>query len=282
MVIARELPTIVVSGDTTICAGGGSTTLTASGAASYHWSTGATTPSVTIGAFGVYTVTGTSSEGCSSSVSVTVIVSQLPNIVISGSTDFCDGGSTTLTASGGQSYLWSNGATTASITVSEAGPYQVIGYNAAGCSRMAETEVSMWEPASSEFSDTTDQPCYTWNNETYCEPGDHIQHLQTIHGCDSIVTLHLTITTGIANHSDNILSLYPNPTTGIVTLQLTPGTCNLKPEIQLFDIYGQRLQIMPVRGETTQIDLSRYATGVYLIKLVNNGNVTAVRKVVKE
>ena len=39
---------------------------------------------------------------------------------------------------------------------------------------------------------------------------------------------------------------------------------------------------MPVRGERTQIDLSRYATGVYLIQLVNNGNVTAVRKVVKE
>ena len=31
-----------------------------------------------------------------------------------------------------------------------------------------------------------------------------------------------------------------------------------------------------------QIDLSSYATGVYLIKLVNDGNVLAVRKVVKE
>ena len=34
--------------------------------------------------------------------------------------------------------------------------------------------------------------------------------------------------------------------------------------------------------QTTQIDLSHYATGVYLIQLVNNGNVMAVRKAVKE
>ena len=50
----------------------------------------------------------------------------------------------------------------------------------------------------------------------------------------------------------------------------------------MFDIYGRRLQIMPVTAETVQIDLSRYATGVYLVKLVNDGKVVAVKKVVKE
>ena len=79
-----------------------------------------------------------------------------------------------------------------------------------------------------------------------------------------------------------ILILYPNPTDGTITVQLAPETCNLTPEIQMFDIYGQRLQIIPVTDETTPIDLSRYANGVYFVKLVNNGKVVAVRKVVKE
>jgi hypothetical protein len=46
-----------------------------------------------------------------------------PTITASGSTSFCIGGSVNLTASAGDSYLWSNGATTASISVSTAGTY---------------------------------------------------------------------------------------------------------------------------------------------------------------
>ncbi|MBR0078471.1 MAG: T9SS type A sorting domain-containing protein, partial [Bacteroidales bacterium] len=45
---------------------------------------------------------------------------------------------------------------------------------------------------------------------------------------------------------------------------------------------GKRLQVMSVNGETTQIDLSSYTPGVYLIKLVGDGRVIGVRKVVKE
>ncbi|MBP5400135.1 MAG: T9SS type A sorting domain-containing protein [Bacteroidales bacterium] len=98
---------------------------------------------------------------------------------------------------------------------------------------------------------------------------------------DTTDCIDVTIS-GIADHADGFLSLYPNPTNDIVTLKLTPEPCALNPEIQVLDIYGQRLQIMPVRGERTHIDLSHYATGVYLIKLVTNDNVTAVRKVVKQ
>jgi len=41
----------------------------------------------------------------------------------SGATSFCAGGSVTITAGGGTSYLWSNNAITSSITVSSAGTY---------------------------------------------------------------------------------------------------------------------------------------------------------------
>ncbi len=34
---------------------------------------------------------------------------------------------------------------------------------------------------------------YTWNGMEYTESGDYVQNLQTIYGCDSIVTLHLTM-----------------------------------------------------------------------------------------
>ena len=103
----------------------------------------------------------------------------------------------------------------------------------------------------------------------------------TYNGCTD-TTSCLNAIVGISENSTTDLILYPNPTTGIVTVQLPPETCNLTPEIQMFDIYGRRLQIIPVTDETTPIDLSRYANGVYFVKLVNNGKVVAVRKVVKE
>ncbi len=56
------------------------------------------------------------------------------NIVASGATTFCEGGSVTLTASGGTSYLWSGGQTTPAINVTDAGIYTVTVSNAAGCS----------------------------------------------------------------------------------------------------------------------------------------------------
>jgi hypothetical protein len=56
------------------------------------------------------------------------------SISASGPSTFCKGGSVTLTAGGADSYLWSTGATTASITVADAGTYSVTGTNTIGCS----------------------------------------------------------------------------------------------------------------------------------------------------
>ncbi|TAH40006.1 MAG: hypothetical protein EYC69_12160 [Bacteroidetes bacterium] len=55
-------------------------------------------------------------------------------ITPSGPTTFCVGGSVTLTASSGASYLWSNGETTSSITTDTSGTFSVIVTDAFSCS----------------------------------------------------------------------------------------------------------------------------------------------------
>ena len=283
-VTVNPLPTITIGGNTTVCAGS-STTLTASGANTYIWSTGDNTASVNINVFGVYTVTGTSSEGCSNTATVTVLVSQLPQITITGETDICAGESTTLTANGGETYLWNDGTTDNTLTVSTAGTYQVIGYNAAGCNAMASATVNVWQPATSEFTIETSDSCYTWNSIPYCTSGDYTQTLQTIDGCDSIVTLHLTVSVGIDNHNEFNFNLYPNPTNGIVNIQCTNHNSPIT-QIHVFDAYGKLVDIVETNAngssaQTAQIDLSGFAAGVYFMKAVADGNVVAVRKVVK-
>lgn len=283
-VTVNPLPTITISGNTTLCAGN-STTLTASGADSYSWSTGDNTASVSISAFGIYTVTGTTTAGCSGTANVTVLVSQLPVITISGETDICAGESTTLTANGGETYLWNDGTTGNTLTVNLAGTYQVIGYNAAGCYSIADATVSVWQPATSEFTVSCPDSCYIWNGESYCQSGDYTQTLQTIHGCDSVVTLHLSITVGIDDHNlAASMTVYPNPTTSVINVQFTMNNVQAETmEIRLYDAYGKLLNVVAANNdETVQIDLSAFAPGIYFIKAVTEGNVVAVRKVVKQ
>ncbi len=112
-------------------------TILGSGTLSYLWSPGGeTTSSITATASGNYALTVTNQNGCSAtSAATTVIVNPLPaaTITAGGPTTFCAGGSVTLTASSGTSYLWNTGATTQSISVTNAGDYSVRVTGANGC-----------------------------------------------------------------------------------------------------------------------------------------------------
>jgi len=84
-----------------------------------------------------YTITYTASTGETATTQVTI--KNLPTIVITPnpSLSVCDGSSATLTASGGVSYLWSTGATTAQITVNSSATYSVTGTGSNGCQNTA-------------------------------------------------------------------------------------------------------------------------------------------------
>lgn len=130
------VPIVSASGPLTVC-DGGTVTLTSTGATAYNWSTGETSQSITVTSSGNYSVTVTDANGCTAT-SVNTIFTVLPppvapTITANGSLSFCTGGSVVLTSSPAASYLWSNGATTQSITVNASGSYTVTNTNAGGC-----------------------------------------------------------------------------------------------------------------------------------------------------
>lgn len=92
------------------------------------------------------------------------------------------------------SYLWNTGATTSSITVT---PVQTTTYSVTVTASdaypgMEEHTIVVNSPVTEEFSETI-SGSYTWNDSTYYESGDYTQAFTAANGCDSIVTLHLTM-----------------------------------------------------------------------------------------
>jgi len=110
------------SGNTTFTASAtgtdANTTYTWSGPSGYAGASTAAASNLTIS--GTYTCIISNGTGCTASVSRTLTITPTPTPQITGNTTICTGGSTTLTANGGSQFSWSNGATTASITVSPA------------------------------------------------------------------------------------------------------------------------------------------------------------------
>jgi hypothetical protein len=158
---------ITASGPTSFCAGG-SVTLTAAAASSYLWSTGATTQSIVVNASGTYTVTVTGQGGCTASASSTVTADALPPSAVtsSGPTTFCAGRSVTLTAAAGYTYLWSNNATTRSLTVSSTGAYSVTVTDANGCSSTS-APVNVTVNALPSIAGASAPPLVCWNGTGY-------------------------------------------------------------------------------------------------------------------
>ena len=118
----NTLPTVTITASpTTICAGN-TTILTASGANTYTWNTSATGISITDSPIMTtsYSVTGTDGNNCKNTATSMVTVNSLPTLTITASaTTICIGNTTTLTASGANSYTWSNtGATGTNINTS--------------------------------------------------------------------------------------------------------------------------------------------------------------------
>jgi gliding motility-associated-like protein len=86
-----------------------------------------------------YFVEATDATGCKSQAVFEVVVNQPPTISMSGSTTFCEGGTASITASGGAMYDWTSPTisgfptTGATITVSEPGDVTLVMTDANGC-----------------------------------------------------------------------------------------------------------------------------------------------------
>ncbi|MEP7170799.1 MAG: PKD domain-containing protein, partial [Bacteroidota bacterium] len=143
-VIVNSLPIANAGPDQALCQGQ-PVTLTASGGIVYLWSSGQSTASITVNpsATTTYIVTVTNNNGCKNTDAVTVGVGSVPIVILS-DVFICTGNSAILNAGNpGSSYIWSTGETIQAISVSSAGNYSVMVTNTAGCTGVAQANVTV-------------------------------------------------------------------------------------------------------------------------------------------
>ncbi len=143
-VAADTAVTVQVSGVDSICPGD-TAQLSAQGAPAYRWVTGATTKSIDASPNNdsAYWVVGNNGL-CEDTAEHTLSLHPSPTAAVSGVDSICSTDTTTLTASGGVDYTWSNGGTTSSVDVSpnSTTQYTVTVANAASCQDTAHYEVA--------------------------------------------------------------------------------------------------------------------------------------------
>ncbi|MBL7778801.1 MAG: T9SS type A sorting domain-containing protein [Chitinophagales bacterium] len=206
LVVAVTVNTVnaQISGPTTVCSGL-NITLTASGGNSYVWSNSlGTNASVTVSPSTntTYSVTVTGAGNCTATASQTVSVQTTPTAGISGVSSVCEGNTFTLTATGGNSYAWANGlGSNASITVS---PAQTTTYTVTvsngNCSSTTSKTVTIKLNSASSFAATV---CFgesfVFGNQTLTQSGSYNRTESNSVGCDSVITLDLTVLSKIEN-----------------------------------------------------------------------------------
>ncbi|MDR9397415.1 MAG: T9SS type A sorting domain-containing protein, partial [Salibacter sp.] len=116
-VTESSVPTVSLN-DADICADETATLDAGAGFASYNWSTGETTQTITVSSDDSYDVTVTNAAGCEGEASAVVTVNPLPVVDLGNDTSMSPGYTITLDAgSDGDTYNWNTGASTQTVDV---------------------------------------------------------------------------------------------------------------------------------------------------------------------
>jgi hypothetical protein len=94
----------------------------------------------------------------------------------------------------------------------------VVGTDANNCQDSDSVEVTVFPLTSSQLNQTA-LDSYTLNGQTYSQSGTYTQIIPNLYGCDSTITLNLTLSfTGLSKLENNRISIYPNPTSNMITI----------------------------------------------------------------
>ncbi len=249
---------------------------------------------------GVITYTATSDDAGDCAFSVDITVYDLPTVTgaVNNST-VCLGDSIILTGSGADTYVWDNGALDGvEFAPASAGAttYTVTGTDLNGCENSDDVIVNVnemiidgvitHEVAGNDgaidltVSGGTGTNTFAWSNAETTEDitglaiGDYTVTVDDGVCIDS-ATFTIVNVTGLGDNENIGLTVYPNPTDGMVYIQYE-GMFNYTVQ----NLLGQTIITGTANG-STKVDLSSFEDGVYFVQ-IKDGDTEQTIKLVKQ
>lgn len=291
-------PTVSVFAPVTPVCQGMPTTLAAGGAHTYSWSTGNQGPTtvvtpVTNSSYIVYGLDTLS--GCSSSVTINLATKTAPAVGAAASQySVCTGQSTTLTATGADTYFWSTGFSGQVIVVnpSISTAYVVAGTNSAGCTASTQVFVQVYSPPVMSAQASSTLICqgeavqlsaqgansYVWlapnlyktqSQFTVVPQSSTIYTITatTEQGCSktSQISVVVDACAGLSKIGSDAFRVYPNPATDRLFVQ-TAGDAS----ITITDVSGRVIASRNAASGLSTFDLTHLSAGVYYVSLKSN------------
>ncbi len=297
------------SSSSVVCAGN-QNTITANssggtGVVTYSWSN-ATTGSLTIvnpTVNSTYTVLATDANSCTATSSIQLNVNPLPSINVTASpTSICSQQSTTLSASGANTYTWNTSAngSTIAVTPSVSTSYTVEGTDGNGCIGQSVHTTSVIIPSinvvssssvlcvgSSANISASGAVTYTWNtssNSSSISVSPSVTTNYTVNGTDangcigtSIFTQSVTVCNGVfsSNASNLNVVVLPNPSSGKVKVEVNSISSRI--EISLVDQLGKLILQTESTDNSMELDLSNLINGIYYLKVFSDNSFKTIK-----
>jgi len=301
--------TIAITNETTVGSNDGTATaIVTNGTAPYNysWSTGATTSSISGLAPGVYTCTVIDVNACNSGATGVVQAFQCAITGTVTSTDETSlgagDGTASVAASGGTTpyaYLWSNLATTSSISALMPGIYDVTVTDANGCTYTASAAVNPGglgcnmtaaiagtDESQSGANDGTATVTVTggtvpltviWDNGATTTtisglaPGDYTVVITDAVGCFATATYTVVAgqIVGVFEQQapEIVVNVYPNPASAMINFEITGAERGV---LYVFDFAGRKVREIAVDQTLTEIYTGDLKNGMYFYQLIGS------------
>jgi len=248
------------------------------------------------------TVTFTATDpqtGCSSDGMFIIFVDPTPDIagISSQNQTVCSGDTTSgivWTGSlAGTTYFWSNDNANIGLTSQGSGTQinPFIAQNQTSqvqfativitptfnqCSGTPDTATITVNPNTSSTLNETAIDSFTLNGQTYTQTGSYTQNLTNSYGCDSIITLNLSLTfSGLNEFGFENIKIYPNPTSNFLTIEGIQNNEFNKVVIR----NSQGKIINEIKTLDQKINISSLKNGIYFLEIHHKKGVTTIKGV---